>query len=316
MVDVARDLCLLIDKVIQTDQGATYRGWLGRVLPHMSDAYKDTEESHRSHMGASQLGQDCGRAVWYSFRWATKGAHSGRMLRLFNRGHIEEARFIAMLLTVGMPVYQQDENGKQFRISFGDGHGGGSGDGVTQYNGSPTLLECKTHNEKSFIELAGSLESWRKYLDGEGHFKGKGVRDAKPDHFVQSQIYMRKMGLALCLYMGVCKNTDDLYIELLTLNSEHADQYIDRGEKLIQMSTPPKKISESPGFWKCTYCEHRRVCHMKLPPDRNCRTCKYIQLESDGKWSCTYPAQQMILSPKKQLEGCYRYKMASHYQGV
>ena len=70
-------------------------------------------------MGASQLGQDCGRAVWYSFHWATKAAHSGRMLRLFNRGHIEEARFIAMLLTVGMPVYQPRVWEEQFRIHFG-----------------------------------------------------------------------------------------------------------------------------------------------------------------------------------------------------
>ena len=228
MVDIAIDLCHAIDKAIQADQGAAYRGWLGKVLPHMSDAYRDTEESHRSHMGASQLGQDCGRAVWYSFHWATKAAHSGRMLRLFNRGHIEEARFIAMLLTIGMPVYQQDAEGKQFRIHFGDGHGGGSGDGVTHYNNAPTLIEAKTHNEKSFIELAGKLEEWRAYLAGEGHFKGKGVRDAKPEHFVQAQIYMRKMGIASCLYFAVCKNTDDLYIEIITLNPWAMGQYIGR----------------------------------------------------------------------------------------
>jgi hypothetical protein len=313
-VNVAIDLCNTIDKAIQIDQGATYRGWLGKVLPHMSDAYRDDEESFRSHMGASQLGQDCGRAVWYSFRWATRAAHSGRMLRLFNRGHIEEARFIAMLLTVGMPVYQQDENGKQFRIHFGDGHGGGSGDGVTQYNNAPALIEAKTHNEKSFIELAGSLKEWRDYLAGEGHFKGKGVREAKPEHFVQAQIYMRKMGIAICLYMAVCKNTDDLYIEIITLNPEHADQYIDRGEKLIQLPTPPKKISESPGFWKCTWCEHRPVCHMKRDPDRNCRTCKYIQLGTSGTWSCTHPTQCAILSTEAQMMGCKLYKMADYYR--
>jgi hypothetical protein len=314
MVDIARDLCLAIDKAIAIDQGAAYRGWLGQVLPHMSDAYRDTEESHRSHMGASQLGHDCGRAVWYSFRWATKAAHQGRMLRLFNRGHIEEARFIAMLLTVGMPVYQQDAEGKQFRIQFGDGHGGGSGDGVTHYNNSPTLLECKTHNERSFIELAGKLEEWRAYLASEGHFKGKGVRDGKPEHFVQAQIYMRKMGIASCLYMAVNKNTDDLYIEILTLNPEHADQYIERGEKLIQAATPPTKLSTSPGFWKCTWCEHKPICHMKRTPDRNCRTCKYVQVQSEGRWACTHPTQCAILSTEKQLIGCPLYKIADHYK--
>jgi hypothetical protein len=264
-------------------------------------------------MGASQLGHDCGRAVWYSFRWATKAAFQGRMLRLFNRGHIEEARFIAMLLMIGMPVYQQDAEGKQFRIGFGDGHGGGSGDGVTYYNNNPVLIEAKTHNERSFIELAGKLEEWRAYLAHEGHFKGKGVRDAKPEHFVQAQIYMRKMGLASCLYMAVNKNTDDLYIEVITLNPEHADQYIERGEKLIQATTPPTKLSTSPGFWKCTWCEHKPVCHMKRAPDRNCRTCKYVQLESAGRWACTHPTNHAILTQEKQLVGCQFYKVASHF---
>jgi hypothetical protein len=313
-VQVEIELCLAIDKAIRVDQGATYRGWLGKVLPHMADAYRDTEESHRSHMGASQLGHDCGRAVWYSFHWASKAAHDGRMLRLFNRGHIEEARFIAMLLTVGMPVYQQDSEGRQFRIGFGDGHGGGSGDGVTNYKDNPTLLECKTHNDKSFTELAGKIPEWRAYLAGEGHFKGKGVREAKPEHFVQAQIYMRRMGLATCLYLAVNKNTDDLYIELITLNSEHADQYIDRGEKLIQMTTPPPKLSPSPGFWKCTYCEHKPVCHLKRDPDRNCRTCKYIQLGVSGTWHCTHPTERAILTVEKQIVGCPLYKMADYYR--
>jgi hypothetical protein len=125
---------------------------------------------------------------------------------------------------------------------------------------------------------------------------------------------MRKMGIAICLYMAVCKNTDDLYIEIITLNPEHADQYIDRGEKLIQLPTPPKKISESPGFWKCTWCEHRPVCHMKRDPDRNCRTCKYIQLGTSGTWSCTHPTQCAILSTEAQMMGCKLYKMADYYR--
>jgi hypothetical protein len=314
-VTLALDLCRKIDETIQADQGASYRGWLGRVLPHMSDAYRDNEETHRSHIGASQLGKDCGRAVFYDFHWTTKAAFNGRMLRLFNRGHIEEARFIAMLLMVGMPVYQQTPQGEQFHIEFGDGHGGGSGDGVTVYNENHCLIECKTHNEKSFIELAGSLETWRAHLaePAKNPFKGKGVRGAKPDHFVQAQIYMRRMGLAFCLYMAVNKNTDDLYIEIVTLNPEHADQYIDRGIKLINLREPPPKISSSPGFWKCIYCDHKPVCHMKRPPDRNCRTCKYSQVASQGQWRCTHPTEASILTKEKQLVGCPFYKMAEYY---
>ena len=44
-------------------------------------------------------------------------------------GHLEEGRFIALLLACGVEFYQHDENGEQFRVKFA-GHGGGSGDGI------------------------------------------------------------------------------------------------------------------------------------------------------------------------------------------
>lgn len=312
---IPRDLINLIDQTIAKDQGAAFRGHLGRILPHMGDVYRDEEESHRSHLGASILGRDCGRDVWYSFHWTTKASFEGRMLRLFNRGHIEEARFIAMLMTVGSQVYQQDEQGKQFRIQFGNGHGGGSGDGIgvnIPFVNVPALLECKTHNERSFTELAGSPDDWRAFLQGKGPFKGKGLKEGKFEHYVQAQLYMRRMQLTICLYMAVNKNTDDLFIQIVELDPETADQFIERGEKLIYMPTPPKKISESPGFWKCRFCDHRPTCHMRKPPDINCRTCQHSKPTDDGLWTCAI--WSAIIPKDVQLAACEKYQVSDVYR--
>ena len=47
----------------------------------------------REYLGLSAMGSDCDRAIWYSFRWAVPPeGHDGRMLRLFETGHREEAR--------------------------------------------------------------------------------------------------------------------------------------------------------------------------------------------------------------------------------
>ena len=207
-----------IDAMVKADQGSAFREWLGKVIGHIGDAYRTGNEGHRSHMGASLIGGECARAVWYNFRWATKSNFEGRLLRLFNRGHLEEARFIAMLLMIGCDIYQQDENGNQFRISHAEGHFGGSGDGVAVGipdlpPGTAALTEFKTHNDKSFTEL-----------------KAKGVRDAKFEHYVQMNVYMRKMGLAVALYLAVNKNTDELYGEIIPLDSAVADQFLDRGD--------------------------------------------------------------------------------------
>jgi hypothetical protein len=292
---------------MEADQGASFRGWLGRVLPHIGDAYRTDEDGFRSHLGASLLGTECARSLWLKFRWAVKPKFEGRILRLFNRGHLEEGRIIALLLMINIQVWQQDENGNQFRISWAEGHAGGSGDGLAL--GIPDvpastycILEFKTHGEKSFIELAGKLPEWRAYVRGEGSFTGKGVRASKHEHYVQMQSYMRKMGHTMALYVASCKNTDDLYMELITIDPEYADQYLDRGEKIVWLKDAPDKINPSPGFFKCRMCDERPVCHLKATMAVNCRTCQFSEPVQEAGWHCN--KHQTMLPKEKQLVGC------------
>lgn len=315
-VHIAKQTLKKIDETIRFDQGNSYRGWLERVMPHIGDAYRQDEGGFRGHLGASLLGNECARVPWYNFRWTVKSDFDGRMVRLFNRGHIEEARFIALLLSIGCEVYQQDENGKQFRIKFADGHGGGSGDGIAKnvpdlQPDQTTLLEFKTHGEKSFIELAGKLDEWRDFLAGRNSFTGKGVREAKFEHYVQMQLYMRKMGLAVGLYMAVNKNTDDIYAELVPLDSHIADQFLQRGEKLVPMHVPPDKLSTSPGFWKCRFCEYKSVCHLKKAPQINCRTCIYSEPTENAEWRCNLHKKSLTL--QEQQDGCQQYEVSKAY---
>ena len=282
----------LIEKKINEDQGAKYRENLGKVIGHIGDAYSPSNEPFRSHMGASVIGSECKRAIWYGFRWFTRPNHDGRLLRLFNRGHLEEARFIAILLTIGCDVYQQDANGKQFRISHANGHFGGSSDGIVfnipdapnQY----VLTEFKTHGDKSFTSL-----------------KKEGVAVCKPEHVVQMTIYMSKMKIPLCLYMAVNKNTDEIYAELIVLNQEVADKYLELGETLVFSKQPPEKLNGSPGYYKCKFCDHRPICHLKAEPDFNCRTCAFAKPIDNAEWLCEFTGE--LLSKETQLVGCNTY---------
>lgn len=294
-VVLATKTLVAIEESMTADQGASYRQFLEKVIPHVGDAYRGFEANpFRSHMGASGIGGECGRAIWYGFRWATKPKFGGRILRLFNRGHLEEARFIAILLSIGCQVYQQDENGKQFRISDAGGHFGGSGDGIAVGvpdldPGTPCLLEFKTHNSKSFLKLVK-----------------EGVRACKFEHFVQVQVYMRKMGLAVALYMAVNKDTDEIYAELIYLEPEVADQFIDRAKTLIGMNYAPARINESPGWFACAWCDHKAVCHQNKEPERTCRSCAFVECLESGKWTCAKDIEGYMttVSSDQQLAGC------------
>ena len=300
-----------IQQQMESDQGAAFRVNSGLVLPHMADAYRGNEDGFRSHLGASVIGKTCGRDIWYGWRWFRKPKFPARILRLFNRGHLEEARFIAMFLSIGVQVYQQDSNGRQFRISDLGGHLGGSGDGIAV--GIPDLplntsclLEFKTHGEKSFIKL-----------------QKEGVRKAKHEHYVQMQMYMRKMNLTVALYGAVNKNTDEIYMEIITLDTHTADEYLQRGRIIIMLKKVPDRIPHAaPTYYDCTYCDHNGICFGKEVHERNCRTCMYSDPREDGTWHCESKRRQLAmtfndcdpgdkdpqetyqLSKERQLKGC------------
>jgi len=283
-IQLAVNTMTAIENCIAGDQGASFRLNLGKVIPHITDAYRGADEGFRSHLGASLIGKECARQIWYGWRWARKSKFSGRMLRLFNRGHLEEARFIAMLLSIGCQVYQQDANGNQYRISDLGGHLGGSGDGVVIGvpdipAGQPCLAEFKTHGEKSFVKL-----------------QKDGVRLAKPEHYVQMQLYMRKMGLMYALYGAVNKNTDEIHMEIILLDAHTADQFLDRGRQIVMMQVAPAKLNNaSPGLFACRFCDEKDICHMNAPMERNCRTCFFGKPREDGTWWCESKDRQVAL---------------------
>lgn len=123
---------------------------------------------------------------------------------------------------------------------------------------------------------------------------------------------MRKMGLAVALYMVVNKNNDELYGEIVHLDTAIADQFLDRGEKLVWMDNAPDRISESPGFWKCRFCDHRPVCHLGAAPDRNCRTCAHSKPVEGNKWVCTLHNKE--LTKEEQLKGCNNYELHRSFE--
>ena len=250
----ANDIVRLIDTAMETEAAA--------------------EPPFRRHLGGSMIGRPCERELWYQFRWTKAGSHRGRMLRLFNRGHREEERFVGYLEKIGVKVRAFDENGQQWRILDVDGHFGGSLDGLATNvpmidPNEEILLEFKTHNTKSFVGL-----------------RTDGVRRAKPSHWAQMQVYMYKRQLRLALYMAVNKNDDDLHCEWVLCEPEEGARLIEKAERIIRAPKPPLRISDSPMWFECKFCDFKGPCHMGEPLRKSCRTCVNSEPVADGQWAC------------------------------
>jgi len=268
----------------------------------------------RPHLGASMIGKDCERALWYSFHWAiTSNKFSGRMLRLFDRGQEEEARFIRWLEMANITVSAIDpRTGKQYTHSDPEtgGHFGGSMDGACI--GLPEapknwhVLEFKTHTEKSFIELST-----------------KGVLEAHPEHYAQMQVYMHWSQMDRALYMAVNKNDDSLYAERIAYDKETVTVLLARAKRVVTAKEPLSGISDSPDWYKCKFCEYHALCHGRTEettgllgpqalPDINCRTCLHSTAEltpdSEGhaRWTCA--KWNADIPVEGQYQGCEEHR--------
>jgi hypothetical protein len=254
------------------------------------------EREHRKHLGASIIGRSCARSIWYTFRWAKKEKFRGRMLRLFDRGHKEEDRFIDWLRAIGCEVWTRTPDGKQYRVSDCLGHFGGSLDGVArgipEFPTIPMLTEFKTHNEKSFKQ-----------------FETKMLVSAKYEHYVQCQLYMGKMQLEKALYMGICKNNDALYLEIIDFHPDVYNQYLARAKFIIFSEVAPPKLNQSPGWWQCQFCNFKDICHNDEVAEKNCRTCCFSTPVEKKKWECSYPEKPVIFRPDNLViaTGCQHH---------
>ena len=247
------------------------------LLDAVNVALESAQESpHRWHLGASLIGDECARKLWYTFFWAYTHKHEGRILRLFDRGNREEERFVGWLRAAGLDVSAIDpETGEQFRVSDCRGHFGGSLD--AELKGLPNipprtvaLGEFKTHNDKSFQKL-----------------KKERVFGAKHTHWVQMQIYMLKRKRKIALYCAINKNDDELYFELVERDDKQAREYIARADTIIKSTEAPIRLSNNASFFLCKQCDFSPICHGLKTPAVNCRTCAHSTPIDDGRWSCS-----------------------------
>jgi hypothetical protein len=253
----------------------------------------NAEDGLRPHLGASLIGGECERALFFTFRWATVERHDGRLLRLFQTGHLAEHRFVADLRSIGCEVQEVNpETGQQWKVSAVGGHFGGSMDAVVL--GLPEapktwhLVEMKTHSSKSFAEL-----------------KKKGVKEAKPLHWFQMQVYLNLGNLTRALYLSVDKNTDELYAERVKVDPDEGVRLVAKAERVIRAEVAPPRIAFSQDHFRCKFCPHHKVCWQEDVPLRHCRSCVFAA-SVEGGWNCS--RHERNLSMAEQKAGCDQHR--------
>lgn len=264
-----------------------------------------SDEPPRPHLGASQIGHPCARALWYGFRWALRRVVSARGHRAIADGHRGEVVMAEWLRAIpGVELWTDDPEQPGRQIGFSDhaGHFGGSLDGVivglVQAPKTPHVWESKVCNETKFRKLVKLIAE-------------KGEKNALAEwdevYFAQAQVYMRYLGLTRH-YLTVCTPGNREMVGCRTeFQQKVADRYVARAKAIVVANRPPDKINEDPGWWQCKYCDFHALCHGLKLPDPSCRTCAYATARIDERqpWTCDW--HRRGIDADDQRRGCPSY---------
>jgi len=183
---------------------------------------------------------------------------------------------------------------EQKEIVTGQGHVKGHIDGivhgVVEAPKTPHLAEFKTMKDSKFKEL-----------------KKKGtIKAAHPVYYAQAQMYMHYLDLTRTLFIVANKNDDDLYIERIHYNKDFCKENERRYESILISADPPARAFTRT-YFECKWCDAKGICHEKLIPEKNCRTCKHVELMVEGQWLCGLYESPIPL--EFQRIGCDQYKL-------
>lgn len=252
------------------------------------EAFYERSQSPADHptLRASEIGDECDRRLWFKLRWALPAKRfPGRILRLFETGHREEARIIGNLRSVGVVI--ADEQRAIDVMAYG--WLTGSIDGIaTNVPGAPVvrhLVECKTHNDASW-------KAWRR----------AGVKASMPKHYAQMQVYMQGLGLTRALYAAHNKDTDDLEFERVEYDPVEASRHEARAVRISSATHAPPRLSEKPDYWACKLCDFRDLCHGPARARAHCRTCIFGEMTAPNDLGCS--RRNETRDARDQAAGC------------
>ena len=211
-------------------------------------------EPPRHYLGASSIGEECSRKLWYRYN-GHKEKFDAKTLRRFADGHRTEDIILGWLESCeGIALYTRGNDGAQ--IGFEEfegrfkGHYDAIGRGFPQAPKTWHIVEIKCVNEKSFEELK-KLKSQNEKT---------AIELWKPEYAAQIQVYMHMEGLKRAIHIVTTPGARDLISVRTDYNKAYAEAMLAKAKRIIDAKEPLERIG-GPTFYKCKMCSFRDICH-------------------------------------------------------
>lgn len=210
----------------------------------------------RTYLGASILGHQCERFIYYQLNFAEKSEPiSFKGLYCIEDGHRTEHLIKDRLrLLPNIELFDIDPETNQ-QIGFMEDRFGGHVDGIIrgllQAPKTWHIFEAKCCNEKKFNEL-------QKCKDKYGEKSALEQWDFI--YYVQAQIYCGKMELDRHYLVCATPGGRDMISCRTEFNKSFYESMLHKKDRILKAQDPPTRISERKEFYVCCWCSFKDFC--------------------------------------------------------
>lgn len=210
-------------------------------LSKLIEKYQErVTDDARDYIGASSIGSDCLRQIWYQFKGVKAEAVPTKFRRTWAIGKKLEGLVVEWLTHAGVKVEKTGKTYHAKNMPYFQGHF----DGIVILGKKQSILEIKTAKDASFKI-----------------FVKKGVKVWNPQYYAQIQAYMGMSGIFSTYILALNKDNSDLSDELVLFDPVFYEKLLDKAKMIYGANVEPPRINGSALWFQCKMCKFNRTCH-------------------------------------------------------
>ncbi len=211
-----------------------------RIISQILDSTKIHESEKRDYIGASLIGSDCYRKIWYEYNKYEGDTLTNKTLRTFEIGKAVENKIKYWMIKSGF-CFAETEPLKDSELTYFQGNV----DGIwLKKDGDMAIIEIKTANSSSFNQ-----------------FVKNGLIQWNSAYYDQVQAYMGMSGIHEAYVIVFNKDNSELHDERVDFNEERYEELKEKAKFIHDSEIPPPKISGNPAWYACKMCKFHKQCH-------------------------------------------------------
>ena len=212
----------------------------GVLTKRIDSNQEKIKDDTRNYIGASSIGSDCLRQIWFQFKGVKTEQVPNKFRRAWAIGKRLENLIIEWVIDAGIKVEQSDFKYHAANMPYFQGHF----DGVLTWRKKRSILEIKTAKNASF-----------------NVFVKKGLKVWNPQYYAQIQSYMGMSGINSAYILVLNKDTSELSDEFVLFDPDLYEQLREKAQMIYGAHIEPPRINGSALFYKCKQCKFNKVCH-------------------------------------------------------